>query len=367
MTTPAPRLQRFAHWIGIQPPSTPMRIVQGFIGAALGILVTGAVMHLWLGQNGQGGGLPLLIAPMGASAVLLFAVPASPLAQPWPIIGGNTISALSGIAWMKLIGDPALAAGLAVATAIAMMSLARCLHPPGGAVALTTVIGGPAVVGAGWSFALMPVAANCLLLVGVGWLFNAAVRGNYPHRAAAYVAPPAGSVGYTIADVDAVLAHYDDLLDVSSEDLDTLFRQVEGRAWRRLHGEIACAQIMRKVGPLAPEATMAEAASAMAAQDLQALPVVSAEGHVEGLVGIAQLAGEGDVIGAMELSPCIAAAQTPIDEVLPILSGGRYREAIIVDAQGRYAGLITQTELLAALWRGHIAEAIARSDERGSA
>ncbi|WP_206241799.1 HPP family protein [Novosphingobium terrae] len=356
MTTPANRLHGFAHWIGIQPASTPTRIVQAFIGSALGILFTGAVMHLWLGHAG---GLPLLIAPMGASAVLLFAVPASPLAQPWAIIGGNTISALSGILWMKLIGDPATAAGLAVATAIAMMSLARCLHPPGGAVALTTVIGGPAVVGAGWGFALLPVLVNCLLLVGIGWLFNAAVRGNYPHRAAAYVAPPAGGVGYTIADVDEVLAHYDDLLDVSSEDLDTLFRQVESRAWRRLHGVIRCAQIMREARALAPEASLQDAERAMAAQDLHALPVVAPDGHVEGLLGVAQLGGQGMVSQAMDRSPCIASADTPIDEVLPILSGGRYHEAIIVDGHGRYLGLVTQTELLSALWRGHIAEAIA--------
>jgi CBS domain-containing membrane protein len=39
-------------------------------------------------------GLPSIVAPLGASAVLVFAVPASPLAQPWPVIGGNTISAL---------------------------------------------------------------------------------------------------------------------------------------------------------------------------------------------------------------------------------------------------------------------------------
>jgi CBS domain-containing membrane protein len=63
----------------------------------------------------------------------------------------------------------------------------------------------------------------------------------------------------------------------------------------------------------------------------------------------------------METSPCLASGDTPIDEVLPILSGGRYHEAIVVDAQGRYAGLITQTELLGALWRGHIAEAIAHT------
>jgi CBS domain-containing membrane protein len=32
---------------------------------------------------------------------------------------------------------------------------------------------------------------------------------------------------------------------------------------------------------------------------------------------------------------------------------------VVVDGQGRFLGLIAQTDLLAALWRGHIAEEIA--------
>ncbi len=94
---------------------------------------------------GNGPHVPLLVAPMGASAVLLFAVPASPLAQPWSIIGGNTISALIGVIVAHFVHEPALATGIAVALAIAAMSFTRCLHPPGGAAALTAVLGGPAV------------------------------------------------------------------------------------------------------------------------------------------------------------------------------------------------------------------------------
>ncbi|MGC2040724.1 HPP family protein, partial [Paraburkholderia caledonica] len=60
------------------------------LGALLGIAFTGGSMYLLLGP---GANIPLLVAPMGASAVLLFAVPASPLAQPWSIIGGNLVSA----------------------------------------------------------------------------------------------------------------------------------------------------------------------------------------------------------------------------------------------------------------------------------
>ncbi len=88
---------------------------------------------------------------MGASAVLLFAAPASPLAQPWSIVVGNGVSALMGVLSASLVPDPALAAALAVMLAIAAMFLTRSLHPPGGAVALTAVIGGEGSASSGWA------------------------------------------------------------------------------------------------------------------------------------------------------------------------------------------------------------------------
>jgi len=359
MTRVAQSIARLGHWLGVQPRTSGSRMVPAFLGGALGIFATGGLMHLWLGNAT---GLPLLIAPIGASAVLLFAVPASPLAQPWAIVGGNTISALSGIFWMKMLGDPAYAAGLGVATAIAMMSLARCLHPPGGACALTCAIGGPAVVSAGWSFALLPVAVDSVLLVALGIAYNAAMRGNYPHRASRHGASDPARAGYTIADIESVLSQYDELLDVDSEDLDTLFRQVETRAYRRLHGIIRCEQIMRSDIPhVAPDDSLDHARQMFAAQCVRALPVTARDGHLEGLLRMDAVisAGDGPVARAMDRSPCIAPPATPIDELLPILSGGLDQEALVVDPTGKLLGLITQTDLLAALWRGHIAEQIA--------
>lgn len=352
-------------WAGVQPRPTVGRMTHAFIGAVLGIMVTGLAMRLWAGGHVLllGGALPLLVAPIGASAVLLFGVPASPLAQPWAIIGGNTVSALCGILWVKLIGDPAYAAGLAVATAIVMMSLLRCLHPPGGAVALTSVIGGPTILAAGWSFAFVPVAVNCVLLVAIGWLYNTASRGNYPHHARHYTTPAPDRVGYTMADLQSVLDQYDELLDVSSEDLDTLFRQVESRAYRRLHGVIGCDQIMRQAeATIAPDDDVATARIRMAGH--ASLPVIAPDGCVEGLLTAGQLlqAGEGPVSRLMNPSPCIAPPATAIDELLPILSGGLYHEALVVDGDGRLLGIVTQTDLLGALWRGHIAEEIARNN-----
>ena len=87
--------------------------------------------------------LPLLIGSFGASAVLAFGAPESPLAQPRNLVGGHLLSALVGVSCQLLLGqEPTAAAALAVSTAIALMCVTKTLHPPGGATALIAVIGG---------------------------------------------------------------------------------------------------------------------------------------------------------------------------------------------------------------------------------
>ena len=117
----------------------------GALGALIGLFCTE-----WVGRHALGGANPWFIAPMGASAVLLFAAPASPLAQPWSIMAGNLVSALIGVTCAHAIPDPGLAAAAAGSLAIAAMFTLRCLHPPSGAVALTAVLGGPAVASLGY-------------------------------------------------------------------------------------------------------------------------------------------------------------------------------------------------------------------------
>jgi len=181
----------------------------------------------WTGRMAFGEANPGFIARMGASAVLLFAVPASPLAQPWSIVGGNLVSALVGVTCAILIPNQAAAAALAVALAIAAMFFLRCLHPPGGAVAFTAVLGGPAVHSLGYKFAFSPVAVNSLFMVLAALAVNNLLRHHrYPHQA-----HPAGNrhgtadpnpserLGFTRADLDAAVKAYDELLDVSEDDL----------------------------------------------------------------------------------------------------------------------------------------------------
>ena len=203
--------------------------VRAAIGAFCGIAATGLLCRLWLGTTV--GDLPLLVAPLGASAVLGFALPASPLAQPWSIVGGNFVSALVGVAVAKLVPDVDVAAGIAVGGAILGMALARCLHPPGGAIALTAVIGAPAIHAAGWHYALFPVGLNSAMLVALAWLFNNASGHSYPHRA--MTVTPVAKQPVEAQDIDAALADYDELIDVSGEDLLALFMAAEAKAEAR--------------------------------------------------------------------------------------------------------------------------------------
>ena len=201
------------------------------VGALIGVAMTGLVCSF----AGVGSLAPLLVAPIGASAVLLFAVPASPLAQPWAIAGGNVISALVGVTVAHLGLSPLIAGGVAVAGAILAMSLARCLHPPGGAVALTAVLGGPAAMTAGWAFSLVPVGINSLALVLLGIAYHRWSGHSYPHRPVAVVGHTPPAVGNLIhaEDLDLALADLGETFDVAREDLELLFRQMAFHASRR--------------------------------------------------------------------------------------------------------------------------------------
>lgn len=208
------------------------RLVAG-IGAALGIGLTILVCsQLPL----HGADLPIIVAPLGASAVLIFAVPASPLAQPWPVVGGNILSSLVGVAAFQLIPDMMVAAGVAVGGAILLMSLLRCLHPPGGAAALTAVIGSQGIHAAGYGFAFAPVALNSIALVSLGMFFHRLSGHSYPHQP---VVPPTAvkqmrdAAGFHLADIDRALAELPDSFDISRADLDLLLSRAEQHAQAR--------------------------------------------------------------------------------------------------------------------------------------
>lgn len=345
-------------------PLPPLAALRGGGGAVLGLLLAGLLGRLAVG--GENLAHPLLVAPIGASAVLVFALPASPLAQPRAVIGGNLVSALVGVTCALLVPAPLIAAPLAVGLAIGMMMLLGCLHPPGGAVALIAVIGGPAVTQAGYLFALNPVILDSVLLTAAGMIWGRLTGHSYPHRVPVAVSPhstsdpvPTARAGFTSGDLDKALARYGELLDVSREDLDALFRQVELQAHQRLHTQIRCGDIMsRDVIQLDPHQTAESALAFLQQHELRAAPVVDADGRVIGMARRAELQTHRhrQVVSALDPFVHRVMESTPVSALLPILSSGHTHEAMVVDAERQLIGVITQTDLIAVLYRAHIVE-----------
>ncbi|MHB2208607.1 HPP family protein [Methylobacterium sp. CM6257] len=339
------------------------------LGALAGITLTGLICGWFFGQGPH---IPLIVAPMGASAVLLFAVPASPLAQPWSIIGGNTISAFMGVLAAHLISNPVVAIGVGVSLAIAAMSLTRSLHPPGGAAALTALIGGPAVTSAGFLFPLFPVCVNSVILVALGIAFHKISRRNYPHVPVPVPVnthgtadlPPSIRVGFKPEDVDAALLELHETLDIDRSDLDQLLRQVELQALLRTQGTLTCGEVMsRDVVTVGLDSTVEQARDLLLAHNIRTLPVVDGSGRLAGTLGLRELTLRGHRGLAAAMSEArTAAPDEPVVRLSGFLTDG-HTHAVVVTAEDRsILGIITQTDLLATLTRLLSTKAFARPE-----
>ena len=370
--------------------STAGRAEQLRACAILGLLLTGLLSQFIAAGHGVS---LFLIAPMGASAVLVFCVPASPLAQPWSVVGGNITAGLIGITCVRLFGDALPVAALAVCLAIVAMFLLRCLHPPSGAVALTVVLGGPAVHAAGYGFVLAPIGLNSLLLVAAAILYNNLTGRRYPHsQLLAHPnlhdtkdSIPTNRLGFTPEDLDLVLRNYNQVLDVSRDDLEAIFLQTETQAYRRRFGVITCAQIMSKDVLTAEFATpLQQAWSCMLEHRIAALPVLNRARRVIGIVtqgdflqhsGLDDFRGIGqrvqrflqgsdsshsekaEVVGQiMTAHPRTALNTTPIVELVPLMADSGFHHIPIIDADARFVGIVNQSDLIAALYESRFAE-----------
>lgn len=215
-------LPHFRRWLGIEiiEVSLTEKLVATF-GGGLALLTLVAITNLIL----PGEGSVAVIASMGATAVLLFAVPHGPLSQPWPVLGGHLISAFVGVISARSLDHPGLAIGCAVGVSIGAMHHFRCLHPPGGATALTAVMGGSAIQDLGFHYMLMPVLINALamvlLAVGINFFFP---WRRYPTAFTRPAAPASPDITDTLPapthdEVVKALRTLDSFVDISEADL----------------------------------------------------------------------------------------------------------------------------------------------------
>ena len=169
-------LKRYSFYLGGDQPHVPwVERIRSVLGAFIGLMLV-LTISKYLGEIG---GLDeWLMASLGASALLVFALPGSPMAQPWAVIAGNTLSALVGISVMHLVGEPLIAMPLAASLSILGMFVLRCLHPPAAAVSLIVVLGHVLH----YRYAFFPVMIDSLLLVVAGTVYSNLTGKRYPNR-----------------------------------------------------------------------------------------------------------------------------------------------------------------------------------------
>lgn len=210
-------MQKFKSWIGVELDEVSAKeklvsLAGGIIAILLVVMISKHALHL--------AGSAMLIASMGASAVLLFAVPHGQLSQPWPVLAGHIFSALIGVICAKYIPDVSLAAGCAVGLAIGVMHQFKCIHPPGGATALTAVIGGSDVHSLGFSFVWCPVTLNAMAMIAIAIGFNCLFRWRrYPAILNKRRKPSPKADEISHEEVVAALRKIDSFVDITEDDL----------------------------------------------------------------------------------------------------------------------------------------------------
>ena len=353
------------------PAGDSIPIAEKVLSGLVAFAAMAAVLYvsdLFLGKVG----LPLVVASMGASAVLLFAVPQGPLSQPWPLWGGHLLSAAIGVTCARWISDPLLAGPLAVGLAISAMYLCRCLHPPGGASALTAVWGGPAVAQLGYAFLLTPLALNLtVIFVSALALNNLLPQRHYP---ASWRRQTRRGSNAQRRVLEKALKQMDTYVDVSVEELEricTLARQAQ----ERLFGSAVCADVMtREVITANYDTPVSKVWEWMVQHRIRSVPVVEPKGFVLGiitthdfLVQIAKMNGPSwhrrlqsfltpsaglettkpEVAGHLMTKPVIAVREDqPLMEILPLFSRHGFHHLPVVDQDKRLVGIISEHDLV---------------------
>lgn len=217
------RAERLAALLGIQQSVSLREILVSTVTAALAMAAVYAISHAVLGRTDA----PLMVASMGSSAILVFAVPHGAFSQPWAVLGGHGVSALCGVLSAMFIPSMELACAVAVGASIAMSLALRCLHPSGGGTTLVPVLGGAGVQSLGLSFVLVPVLLNAAILVLLGFLLNGLFPWRrYPAALApkAVSAPAATPVArLTHEDLRYALSRMETPLEITEGDLSALF------------------------------------------------------------------------------------------------------------------------------------------------
>lgn len=340
------------------------------------------IMALVTQKLSVGTASPIIVASMGASAVILFIIPHSPLAQPWSFFGGQLVSAVIGIASAQWFSDIALASACAVGGSIFAMLLLRCLHPPGAATAIAPILASTPVNPLDYNFVLVPVGLNVAIMLIMAIMINRWVlRHDYPiiSKANDSKVKLSQRAGISDQDLKQALQNMDMFMDVSPEDLRKLLTDAEAYSFKRFKGNISCADIMIRDVPTVEYGTEVEDAwNIMHKQKLKSMPVVDRARRVIGIVtwndffkfiNLSPYDSFQDKFRAfvrrtpnistdkpesvghiMTTSVSVLPENAHIVELISLMSTQGFRQIPIVNNENRLVGMVYQANLIAALY-----------------
>jgi len=360
----------------------PKEWLRAGIGALLSLFLAG-----WLTSLAYGPGIALhLLGPLAASAVLVFAVHSGPLAQPWPVLGSYALAGAVGLAMRQGLGPELWVAAAALGVSILLMCLLRCLHPPGGGVAVSAVLADPGLTALG-DHLLEPVLLNALILVSVAVIYNRLTGVRYPKGAVLRKDPhhthdplPSERVGIRATDLDQALEELGEFVDVTRDELERIILATEQHALQRSLGGITAGAVMsRDVQFASPQTTLEQAWKMLASHHLKTLPVLQ-QGKLVGIVSLSDLVGPAMQRGqfswrglfgrktvrmeqVMNRRVVSVSSQHPLERLLPLLCEQGLHCLPVLDGD-QLMGVVTQTDLVAGLKRQLLSAAGSASDDR---
>lgn len=339
-------------------------------------------------------GYPMIVASMGASAIILFFIPGSPLAQPWPFVGGQILSAGVGVACALHITEISAAAATAVGGSVLVMLLLRCLHPPAAATSLTPLMAGASITSLGYSFVLVPVAVNVFTMLILAIIINRWVMDRpYPSvllvkkqkNQRHSVIAPSHQVGFSEQDISLALKQADVFIDMTHAELGHLLSQAEKNAFKRLKGHTSCADIMIEDVISVEYGTEVEQAwTIMRDNRLKAMPVVDRAKRVIGIITwndffkfidlnayekfqdkfrrfvqrTANVTSSKPEAVGLIMTPAVMTLPetTHIADLVSLMSIKGHRQIPIVNSEQRLVGMVYQANLIAALYNEQLSK-----------
>lgn len=333
----------------------------------------------------------VLVASMGASALLLLVIPNSPLAQPYPFVMGHLVPAAIGVACAQAVDDFYLAAALTVSLSLGAMYLLNCLHPPGGAAALVPIIAHDQQV-LGYSYVVFPVLINVLTMLAVVLVAHRWIlKKEYPVKPMPkqdarhqHADPsPLARMGISSTDLQDALKEYGAYLNVTENDLARVYLQAQQKAHVRKFGEIRVRDIMsHDVITVEYGTDLEEAWALLRRHKVKILPVLDKARRVIGVISLVDYLKRADLktyrgfadklidfvrksttphsskpeaVGQIMAHPAFTVNENEFIALLvPLLSDKGLHHVPVVNDERRLVGIVTQSDLIAALFVGAV-------------